>query len=177
MLRCTLLVLASVAAATAVASAVPAKPNGTPSACRALDLHRDPFPVFQPAGSAAEGVIRITSRRACVLPRRIEVRFIAPAHRQRVRYGRQRLFAGEVPVRTIRPHRTVLLRVMWENWCGPGSNSLGVNGAPPRALVIGRAGTSPLFRLPVNGAPPCYVPSRPSTVGVTPFFRVAHAIN
>ena len=165
--------------AIGVGSARSTGPDGRLGQCRAKDLRRtEPWPVFQPAGSDAEGVIRFrnTSRRACILPLHVQARFVAPGHGQRVQQFRQWLWPGEVALRKLRPHRTALLRILWENWCGPGSNSLGRPGTLPRALVIGRAGARPLFRLPVNGSPPCQVPSQPSTVAVTVFFRVVHVV-
>jgi hypothetical protein len=152
--------------------------SGLVRECRAKSVRRDEGFVFQPAGSVAIGVIRFSSASsaACILPRHIRVRFVAPRHGQHIQQVRQRLMPGEIAVQRLPSHRTVLLRIDWGNWCGRASNSLGRSGALPRALIVYSGVRWPLMRLPVNGTPECYLPSQAATVGVIPFFRVAHPV-
>jgi len=160
---------AAVSGAEAGASAKQRPSIRVTAECRSRSLQQDRGFVFQPAGSAAEGVLFVRSvrRTPCVLPRHIRVRFVGQRRGQQVRQVHQRLFPGEAVVRVLRPRRKVLLRIFWENWCHAGI---------PRALVVEGGNGVTLMRVPVNHAPHCYVPSQVSTVGVTPFFRVVHLV-
>ena len=170
--------MALVLSATAVGiSGADATPHSMRD-CRAADVRRDTGFVFQPAGPVAEGAIRLTAARrtACILPRPLHVRLVALRHGQRIRQRYLPLQPGEVVVRRLPPHRTVILRVVYGNWCGRGSNANGRSGNLPRALVLYDADGRTLMRLPVNGAPACYLPSRATIVQVTPFFRIARVV-
>src|SRR5262249_11109883 len=133
--------------------------------CRAQSFQSEGALIFQPAGSVAEGVIRLVNRRRtpCLLPRNVTLLFVAAGHPPRIRQLSRRLDPGERVVRLLRPHRNALLRIAWGNWCRAWF---------PSALVVRARTGGLLMNLRVTHAPNCYVPSRVSEVGVTPFFRV-----